>query len=401
MGHYSICKRNLVFLALFLTFIQFQACSTDNALPAVVTAQSESPKSGSPLDELPAHICQITTFGERPDWSHDGKRILFMEKTFGDVYEVELEAKVIRPLTHHFFHEGFLRAFYLSNGDILLQGARRFDSENPWPSRHQDQQELWVLKRDLSGPPTPLGRTLFEGAAVSRTRLRIAWSQDVTNADLDNELYPHLGGTFYMADIQYTEGIPQLTNITRIDKQMPFEGEYETQNFRPPDESELIFAVYHFRGEDRSAVRTVPDDRLEALGPGIETDSQGRSDERTETMGVDIATGKVTNYSKAPGQIDEPEGVFPDGKHTLIECDAHYPKGPSFHDIYKLALDGSGRSERLTTFSDYPGYKATNPVVSDDGRYVAFQYAKYGDPGGTGRGILIFDLIRYERETSR
>lgn len=362
-------------------------------------AQSE-PKSGSPLDDLPPHIREATTFGERPDWSHDGKRILFMEKTYGDVYEVELETGVFRPLTHHFFHEGFLRAFYLSNGDILLQGARHFDSSQPLVSRHQDQQELWVLKRDLSGPPTPLGRTLFEGAAVSRTHLRIAWSQDVINADLDNEFHPHLGGDFYVGDIQYVEGIPKLTNITKVDKQMPFEGEYETQNFRPPDEKEIIFAVYHSRGEDPSAVRALPKGRIEALGPGIETDSQGRSDERTETMGVDIATGKVTNYSKAPGQIDEPEGIFPDGRHTLVECDGHYPRGPSFHDIYKLALDGSGRSERLTYFSDYPGYKATNPVVSDDGRYFAFQYAKHGDPGGTGRGVLIFDLVRYEKETA-
>lgn len=364
-------------------------------------AQSSPLKSGSPLEDLPPHIRQITTFGERPDWSHDGQRILFMEKTFGDVYEVEVVTGALRPLTHHFYHEGFLRAFYLSNGDILLQGARQFDAGDPLKSRHQDRQELWVLKKDLSEPPTALGRTLFEGAAVSRTRLRIAWSQDVANADLDNEYYPHLGGTFYMGDIQYVDGEPQLVNVRKIDKHMPFEGEYETQNFRPPDEAELIFSVYHYRGEDRSAARAVPENRLRALGPGIETDSQGRSDERTETMGVDIASGRVFNYSNAPGQIDEAEGIFPDGKATLIECDAHYPKGPSFHDIYKLSLDGSGRSERLTFFSDYHGYKATNPVVSDDGRYFAFQYARYGDPGGTGRGILIFDLLLYGREPAK
>ena len=47
--------------------------------------------------------------------------------------------------------------------------------------------------------------------------------------------------------------------------------------------------------------------------------------------------------------------------------------------------------------SDYPGYKATNPVVSDDGRYMAFQYAKRGDWAGVGRGILLFDLQMYEK----
>src|SRR5438093_6297261 len=64
----------------------------------------------SPADHLPSHIRRVTWFGERADWSHDGKRILFVEKTFGDVYEVELESGVIRPLTHHYAHYGYTRA---------------------------------------------------------------------------------------------------------------------------------------------------------------------------------------------------------------------------------------------------------------------------------------------------
>jgi len=51
----------------------------------------------------------------------------------------------------------------------------------------------------------------------------------------------------------------------------------------------------------------------------------------------------------------------------------------------------------MTFFADYPGYKSTNPVVSDDGRYMAFQFAKRGDMAGVGRGILIFDLESYEK----
>ena len=112
---------------------------------------------------------------------------------------------------------------------------------------------------------------------------------------------------------------------------------------------------------------------------------------------MDIETGKVVNYSMAPNQYDEPEGIFPDGRHTLVECDKHNPRGIQYNDIYKLSLDGSGKTERLTFFADYPGYKSTNPVVSDDGRYMAFQVAKRGDLAGVGRGILIFDLEMYER----
>ena len=47
----------------------------------------------SPMDDLPDYISQLTHFGQRADWSHDGKRILFIEKTFGDVFEVEVSSK--------------------------------------------------------------------------------------------------------------------------------------------------------------------------------------------------------------------------------------------------------------------------------------------------------------------
>ena len=73
------------------------------------------------------------------------------------------------------------------------------------------------------------------------------------------------------------------------------------------------------------------------------------------------------------------------------------PEGIQEIDIYKLKLDGSGKTERITRFADCPGYKATNPVVSDDGRYIAFQFAKKGDPAGVGRGILILDIQEYEK----
>ncbi len=311
-----------------------------------------SKEGTSPLDELPRHIERVTHFGQRADWSHDGKRILFIEKTFGDVYEVELETNIVRPMTHRYFHEGYTRALYLANGDILLSGARQFDARDPWPSRSEKNAELWVLKKDLSGPPTPLGEKCSEGPAVSRKRMHIAWTQ---------------GGAFYSGDIVYEKGKPTLANKKKIlDKRnLPFETGLETQNFRPPDEKELIFSAYGYQG--------------------------------TEVAGLDIETGKVVNYSKAPNQYDEPEGIFPDGKHTLVECDKHKTKGTQYIDIYKLALDGSGKTRRLTFFSDYPGYKASNPVVSDDGRYMAFQVAKRGDPAGVGRGILIFDLRTYEK----
>ena len=50
--------------------------------------------------------------------------------------------------------------------------------------------------------------------------------------------------------------------------------------------------------------------------------------------------------------------------------------------------------ERLTYFSDYAGYKASNPVVSDDGKFMAFQMARSTDPAGVGYGIFLMDLTK-------
>jgi hypothetical protein len=53
-------------------------------------------QSGSPVDHLPPNIRQLTTWGERPEFRHDGKRILFLSKVFGDVYEYEIETRHAR-----------------------------------------------------------------------------------------------------------------------------------------------------------------------------------------------------------------------------------------------------------------------------------------------------------------
>ena len=76
---------------------------------SVLLGQDTDQKTIDPISDLPPYITKITNFGQRADWSHDGKRILFIEKTFGDVYEIELEKKTIRPMTHHYFHEGYTR----------------------------------------------------------------------------------------------------------------------------------------------------------------------------------------------------------------------------------------------------------------------------------------------------
>jgi len=113
-------------------------------------------------------------------------------------------------------------------------------------------------------------------------------------------------------------------------------------------------------------------------------------------MGIDLETGKATDFSKAPGSYNEPEGIFPDGLYTTVEADRQCERlggqrGPGNIDIWKLKLDGTGKDfVRLTNFNDYEGGKASNPVLSTDGRFMAFQAARTTDPAGVGYGILLY-----------
>ena len=75
------------------------------------------------------------------------------------------------------------------------------------------------------------------------------------------------------------------------------------------------------------------------------------------------------------------------------------PYGPrAAIEIWALALDGSGVSRRLTYFNEYAGYGANNPVISSDGRKMAFGLRVRGAGHGNAEGILIFD---FEKASTR
>ena len=326
----------------------------------VTGAGQATPQEGqSPAEHLPPHIKRVTWFGERADFSHDGKRILFVEKTFGDVYELELATGIIRAMTHHYPHYGYTRALYLANGDILLSGPEKFDPRKPGDARAQCW--LYLLDKGLTKPALPLGSKCSEGPAVSRKRLHLAWTHVAVEYPDEME---QGSSRMQEADIVYENGAPKLVHQRVIieSKDLPFRCTMETQNFVPPDEKRLTFSAYGYQG--------------------------------TDVCVVDLATRNVTNLTNSPGEYDEPEGIFPDGQFTLVECDKQNKKGSSYVDLWKLRMDGGGYAERLTFFSDYPGYKASNPVVSDDGRYLAFQMAKSKDPAGVGYGIFIYDVAK-------
>jgi Tol biopolymer transport system component len=279
-----------------------------------------------------------------------------MTKSFGDAMVVDLKTRVIQCLTCNVPAAAFLRVMHLVTGDYILIGPDHF--ENVHTSRTRDN-ELWFLSKDRGAKPVKLGQKMSEGAAISKKTLKIAVSQTVAQSP---DLAPE-ASRLVVADLDIS-GVPKLVNQKTVYESKDRSCTLEAQDFYDND-SKMTFTCYEPEGH-------------------------------SSVMGIDLKTGQVTNFSKAPGTYNEVEGIFPDGLYTAVEADRQCeqlggPRGAGNIDIWKLRLDGMGKDfTRLTNFNDYEGGKASNPVLSTDGRFMAFQSAKTTDPAGVGYGILIY-----------
>jgi hypothetical protein len=314
-------------------------------------------KPGSQLDNLPSNIEVLTHFGERADISPDNRRVAFMAKSFGDAMTIDLETRVIRCLTCNVPAAAFLRVMHLSSGDYILIGPERFQDIRT--SRARDN-ELWFLSKESGSKPVRLDQQMSEGAAISKKSLKISFSQT-------HEQAPDLAdgaSRLIVADVELSSGSAKLVNKKTVYESKDRSCIIEAQDFYDND-SKMTFTCYEPQG-------------------------------LASVMGIDINSGRVVNFSKAPGTYNEVEGIFPDGQYTCVESDRQVAelggkRGSSNIDIWKLKLDGLGKDfVRLTHFNDYEGGKASNPVVSTDGRFMAFQTARTSDPAGVGYGILLY-----------
>ncbi|MGH9547423.1 MAG: TolB family protein [Terriglobales bacterium] len=311
---------------------------------------------GNPLEHLPPNIEVLTHFGERADISPDNQRVAFMAKSFGDAMVVDLKSRIIQCLTCNVPGAAFLRVMHLVTGDYILIGPDHF--ENVHTSRTRDN-ELWFLSKARGAKPIKLGQKMSEGAAISKKTLKIAFSQVAAQSP---DLAPE-ASRLVVADLDLS-GVPRLVNQKTVYESKDRSCVIEAQDFYDND-TKMTFTCYEPEGH-------------------------------SSVMGIDLKTGQVTNFSTAPGSYNEVEGIFPDGLYAAVEADRQCEqlggaRGSGNIDLWKLRLDGTGKDfTRLTFFNDYEGGKASNPVISTDGRFMAFQSAKTDDPAGVGYGILIY-----------
>lgn len=317
----------------------------------------EQRKQGNPLDHLPKNIEILTRFGERADFSPDNKSIAFMAKSFGDAFVIDLKNKDIRCLTCNVPGAAFLRVMHLSTGDYLLIGPDHF--EDIRISRSRDN-ELWFLSKERGSKPVKLGQKLSEGAAVSKKALRIAFSQ----VHAQDSSLPNGASRIVMAELDLSSSVPKLVNKKTV---------YES-----PDRNCVLEAQDFFDGDSKLTYVCYEPNDLASV------------------WSIDLKTNQTINHTKKPGTYNETEGIFPNGQYSLVEADRQCDwlggvRGSKNIDIWKLKLDGTGKNfVRLTNFNDYEGGKASNPVISTDGKFMAFQSARTTDAAGVGYGLLLY-----------
>lgn len=323
------------------------------------TLQAQAPrKQGNPLDHLPTNIEKLTHFGERADFSPTNTEVAFMAKSFGDAFTVNLKTRIIRCLTCSVPGAAFLRVMHLSTGDYLLIGAERFTDIHT--SRGRDN-ELWFLSKTPGAKPVRLNQKMSEGAAISKRSMLISFSETAGQ----NPALPKGASNLIVAEVDLSGPAPALKNKHVVIAKQPADGcTLEAQDFFDNDRR-MTYTCYEPKG--LSTVWT-----------------------------LNLATKESINQTKAIGSYNEVEGIFPDGLHTLVESDQQGVRMGATQlfrdiDIWKLKLDGTGQSfQRLTHFNDYDTWKASNPVVSTDGKFMAFQVARTTDEAGVGYGILLY-----------
>jgi len=312
-------------------------------------------KPGNPILDMPPGQRLISAFGERPVFSPKGDKLAFIGKSYGDAFEYEMATGKVRNLTDHAPSEGFLRVHYMADGSFALLGPRILGKTRE-ETRFSRIELFWM---DPSGDrmPVPLGVTVFEGIATSPRSNMIAWS----------EMRPAAAGkpaatTVYTGRIAVRDGAAKLEDkreiVTTTDCYV------EAQDFLPGDKG-LLMPCYAY-----------------GKGPtGVET----------QVVSVDFETKKITRYPTPPTLYGEVEGIFPDGRRTLVECAQDRAKGM---DLCVLDLDPKKpRYTRMTNIVQYGGWKYGNPVVRPDGRMIAAQVGSADVvDAGVGQGIVLMDL---------
>jgi len=324
-------------------------------------------RTGDPFASLPEGTIRISSFGERPVYSADGRKIAFLGKSYGDVFEYDVATGRTRNLTANFPHVGFLRAHYLPDGNMILLGPAENNGDRV--RTRLTGIKLWFFDKSAAKAPVQLGPTVFEGIAVSRRSNLVAWTPAMDHAFvMASDATPGSSRPVMLGTVVVDAKGPRLENVREAFRREEADCTPEAQDFRDNDH-ELVHACYH------------PIYQIDALQFATITGIWGARLDRPQL---------IRYRAPLEGEYSEPEGISPDGSWELVECGQFDRSGL---DICRLTLTPDSRDyRRVTRVLDYGRVKVSNPVVSPDGHFIAYQSGKAFEEAGVGHSIFLTPL---------
>ena len=338
----------------------------------LASASAASQSSAGQIDYLTAPFRQerILDWGNRPNWSPDGRRIVFTKDDLvdGPAYEIDVRTKKVRCLTCKFGKTQFVtRIFYLPDDSFLIEAAPGMAGGNGG-GRDAGRTELFWMPKTL-GKPVSLGTGAMGDIAIARTpnadkSVNIAWSRQREK-----------GLQLVMAKLKNDGRTAQFADVKQL------------YDYQIGQSSETSFPeAYEFIDDGRAVMFWTVEPRT--------VDS--------EMYKVDIAT-KVVSKVYATAAHNETH-LFPDERYGLEESNhASDPTGPyrgvsglgksavemilqmkgvpnakdvaavnsdKGFDLFIITMDGKSRRP-LTNISP-SGAQAHQSIVSPDGKQIAF-----------------------------
>lgn len=330
-------------------------------LIGMTTVFADERRELAPKD-LPDHIRKIQNYGERVDFNFDATKVIYVTKPCGEVEELDLKTGQVEKITVNLPRKegvGFFRCNYLRDGRIFATAGL---------SRRECS--MFIISKDRK-TLTKINEPCWEGPAVSRTTNKIAWTPN------------HI--VIYKADLVFKNGQPVLENkeeVLTTSDSAKFIPEYQNR-MTAPGKSLMTFVE--------------PQNFVPGQAHLLTFSHYGKAPYTAETMVINMKTNEFVHLSKdkSDKHFDaEPEGAFPTGGYTTVESTFLNKKGQHGAEIVRVKVDGSESPVRLTYFSKiWNRFKATNPVISDDGKWMAFQHGIMWDKvAGAGYGLYIMDL---------
>ena len=349
------------------------------ALVFVAPAHARSPASAGRAASIDYFDGQFTMrrvldWGERPQWSPDGRRIVFTRSDIedGPAYELNLGTGKMTCLTCRWGANGLVtRIFYLADGSFLIEANTNLETSTSERGGGASATALYWMPADSGMPPQSLQARAIGDIAILRDALpdggvRVAWGSVSTE-----------GAALMIGDLVHDGHRAVLTNRRTAyansrehpDPRATFPEAYDflkggkAINFWTPIPSKLESAMYTVSLADGTLTR-LPSDGAHNEVHVFPDEVHGLE----ESNRASDPSGPVRGLSSLPASVVS--GLLRMRGTSAEQIDPAKNSTKPF-DLFVTALGGSRPPRRLTFLSDRDG-EAHQSSPAADGRRIVF-----------------------------